>query len=366
MNQTIRLVVPNVRMSKKTAVTLIFGGRSAEHEVSLVSAAAVHKNLDRRKFDVRSIYITRHGLWKPVEAPSSDIGALESGPAFSFLPWEAGAPIPDSGADIYFPVLHGPFGEDGTIQGLLEMAGVPYVGAGVTGSALGMDKALAKSVLRDSGLPVVPFQVVRESDWREDPGAVLRRARALPLPLFVKPSNLGSSVGITKVVRRDGLAAALATAFRYDATALVEKGITGRELELSVLGNGKPEASLPGEVIPFREFYDYNDKYIDGKTRFAIPAALAPRLVARIRALGVAAFKALAASGMARVDFFLEKGTNRLYINEINTIPGFTEISMYPKLWAASGLPFPRLLERLVALGFERHRDRKACVERDR
>ena len=354
-------------MSKKIAVALIFGGRSAEHEISLISACAIFKNLAREKFDVRSIYITRGGLWKSVEAPSTDIGALERGPAFSFLPWAAAPLVTEPAADIYFPVLHGPFGEDGTIQGLLEMAGVPYVGAGVTGSALGMDKALAKSVLRDHGLPVVPFEAVRETEWAKEPAAILRRVRrTLPVPLFVKPSNLGSSVGITKVATYASLPAALDIAFRYDATALVEKGITGRELELSVLGNEEPEASLPGEVIPFREFYDYDDKYIDGKTRFVIPAALPPRTVARIRALGVATFKALAAAGMARVDFFLEKGTNRLYVNEINTIPGFTEISMYPKLWAASGLPFPRLLERLVALGFERHRDRKACVERER
>jgi D-alanine-D-alanine ligase len=354
-------------MSKKIAIALIFGGRSAEHEISLISACAVYKNLSREKFDVRSIYITRGGLWKTVDAPSREIEALESGPAFSFLPWNNAPPVGGPFADIYFPVLHGPFGEDGTIQGLLEMAGVPYVGAGVTGSALGMDKALAKSVLRDQGLPVVPFETVRETEWTKGPAGILRRVRrTLSLPLFVKPSNLGSSVGITKVGAYPALPAALDLAFRYDDTALVEKGIVGRELELSVLGNEEPEASLPGEVIPFREFYDYNDKYIDGKTRFVIPAALPPRTLARVRALGVAAFKALAASGMARVDFFLEKGTNRLYVNEINTIPGFTEISMYPKLWAASGLPFPRLLERLVALGFERHRGRKACVERER
>lgn len=354
-------------MSNNIAVTLIFGGRSAEHEISLISACAIYANLDRGKFDVRSVYITRAGLWKTVEAPSRDIAALERGPAFSFLPWDAAPPVAGPPADIYFPVLHGPFGEDGTIQGLLEMAGVPYVGAGVTGSALGMDKALSKSVLRDHGLPVVPFEAVRETEWAKGPAAILRRVRrTLPLPLFVKPSNLGSSVGISKIATYAALPAALDVAFRYDAMALVEKGITGRELELSVLGNEEPEASVAGEVIPYREFYDYNDKYIDGKTRFVIPAALPPRTVARIRVLGVAAFKALAASGMARVDFFLEKGTNRLYVNEINTIPGFTEISMYPKLWAASGLPFPRLLERLVALGFERHRGRKACVERER
>jgi D-alanine-D-alanine ligase len=367
MNQTIGLVVPQRRMSKKIGVGLIFGGRSAEHEISLISAAAVHKNLDPAKFTVRCLYITRQGLWKAVEAPSSDIQTLEAGPAFSFLPWQAGTRAEAPFADIYFPVLHGPFGEDGTIQGLFEMAGVPYVGAGVTGSALGMDKALAKSVLRDHGLPVVPYEAVREREWMNAPAAVLRRLRrSLPLPLFVKPANLGSSVGITKVTDRTALPAALATAFRYDATALVEKGIAGRELELSVIGNDAPEASLPGEVIPFREFYDYADKYIDGRTRFAIPAALPPSTTARVRALGVDAYRALAASGMARVDFFLEKGTRRVYINEINTIPGFTEISMFPKLWAVSGLPFPRLLERLIALGFERHRDRKTCLERDR
>lgn len=354
-------------MSKKITIALIFGGRSAEHEISLISAAAIHENLDREKFEVRSVYITRKGFWKTVEAPTSDISSLEAGPAFSFLPWDAGSPGPSLKVDIYFPVLHGPFGEDGTIQGLLEMAGVPYVGAGVTGSALGMDKVLSKSVLRDHGLPVVPFVAVRETEWKEGAAAILRHIRrTMTPPFFVKPSNLGSSVGITKVADPAGLPAALATAFRYDATALVEKGIAGRELELSVLGNEMPEASLPGEVIPHREFYDYADKYIDGKTRFVIPAALSPRTVTRVRALGVAAFKALGASGMARVDFFLEKGTGHLYVNEINTIPGFTTISMYPKLWAASGLPFPKLLERLVGLGFERHRNRKACVERDR
>jgi D-alanine-D-alanine ligase len=354
-------------MSKKISVTLIFGGRSAEHEVSLVSACAIAQNLDTSRFDVRSVYITRSGLWKAVEAPSTDIAALERGEAHSFLPWKAGTPVPGAEADIYFPVLHGPFGEDGTIQGLLEMAGVPYVGAGVTGSAVGMDKAMAKSLLRDRSLPVVPWQAVTETDWRAAPAAVLRRVRrALPFPVFVKPSNLGSSVGISKVVKPEGLTTALDLAFRYDTTALVEKGITGRELECSVLGNDTPEASLAGEVIPFREFYDYNDKYIDGRTRFAVPAKLPPRTMARVRSLAVAAYKALAASGLARVDFFLEKGTGRLYINELNTIPGFTEISMYPKLWAVSGLPFPRLLERLIELGFERHRNRKACVERDR
>jgi D-alanine-D-alanine ligase len=354
-------------MSKKITVSLIFGGRSAEHEISLASAAAIHKNLDRSKFEVRSIYITRQGLWKAVEGPSNDIGRLEAGRAFSFLPWEGRETGgQEAAADIYFPILHGPYGEDGTIQGLLEMAGAPYVGAGVLGSALGMDKPSTKSILRDLGLPVVPCLVYRELDWKADPDGLLRRVRRrLPLPLFIKPSNLGSSVGVTRVEAYEGVPAALATAFRYDTTAIVEKGIRGRELECSVLGNESPEASLPGEVIPFREFYDYNEKYLDGKTTFIIPAKLPPRTLARVRTLSVAAFKALACSGMARVDFFLEKGTNRLYVNEINTIPGFTEISMYAKLWAVSGLAFPRLLERLIELGFARHESRKACLERD-
>jgi D-alanine-D-alanine ligase len=354
-------------MSKKIEVALIFGGRSAEHEISLVSASAIHKNLNKGRFEVRSVYITRQGRWKLVEAPLTDIAALERGQAFSFLPWRGGTPEPKLAADIYFPVLHGPYGEDGTIQGFLEMAGVPYVGAGVLGSALGMDKAASKSVLHDLRLPVVPWLALREADWRSDAARFLRRVRrTLPLPLFVKPSNLGSSIGITKVDKYVQVPAALEVAFRYDATALVEKGIRGRELECSVLGNEAPEASLPGEVIPFGKFYDYSDKYIDGKTTFVIPAELPPRTQAKVKELAVAAFKALGASGLARVDFFLERGTNRLYINEINTIPGFTEISMYPKLWAISGLAFPRLLERLIELGFERHANRRACLERNR
>jgi len=353
-------------MSKKIEVALIFGGRSAEHEVSLVSASAIHKNLNRARFEVRSVYITRQGLWKLVEAPSTDIAALERGQAFSFLPWKGGAPGPRLAADIYFPVLHGPYGEDGTIQGLLEMGGVPYVGAGVLGSALGMDKPSTKAILRDLGLPVVPCLVLRETDWGADrDGHIRRLRRTLPLPLFVKPSDLGSSVGITKVESYEGVPAALAVAFRYSPTAIIEKGIRGRELECSVLGNESPEASLPGEIIPFRDFYDYDEKYVDGRTTLVIPAKLPPRTVARIRELAVAAFKVLACSGMARVDFLLEKGTNRLYVSEINTIPGFTEISMYSKLWAVSGLPFPKLLERLIDLGFERHANRRACLERD-
>ncbi len=352
-------------MSKKITVALIFGGRSAEHEVSLISAAAVHKNLDKSKFDVRSIYITKDGLWKIVPAPALTPTDLAAGEGFPFLPWNVPGLADRVPADIYFPVLHGPFGEDGTIQGLLEMAGVPYVGAGVLGSALGMDKASAKILLRERGLPVVPWLAVREGEWREDRAGTLRRVRRrFALPFFVKPANLGSSIGISKVKDRAETEAALETAFRYDAKVLVEKGIKGREIECSVLGNDLPEASLPGEVIPSREFYDYRDKYLDGRTGFVVPARLPRALTARVRRLAVEAFRALDGAGLARVDFFVEALTGRLYVNEVNTIPGFTEISMYPRLWEASGVPFPRLVERLVALGLERHRARKACLDR--
>ncbi len=354
-------------MSKKIVVALIFGGRSPEHEISLISASAIHRNLDAAKFDVRSIYITKEGLWKSVAAPSRNIKALARGRAMSFLPWRAGNAGWKTPPDIYFPVLHGRFGEDGTIQGLLEMADVPYVGAGVLGSALAMDKASAKSLLKEQGIPVVPWLVVREEEWRARRRDILRRIdRDFAPPVFVKPANLGSSVGITKVKDLRRIGAALETAFHYDAKVLVEKGVIGRELECSVLGNETAEASVPGEVIPHNEFYDYDDKYIDGKTGFVIPAALPSPTIGKLRRLAVDAFKALECSGMARVDFFLEEKTRRLYVNEINTIPGFTEISMYPKLWEATGLPFPRLVERLISLGFERHRTRKTCIDRGR
>lgn len=365
MNHSIELVVPKDPMSKKIQVGLLFGGRSAEHEISLLSASAIYENLEKAGFAVRSIYITREGLWKAVKGPVRDPARLARGRAFSFLPWKEGASGQIPAVDIYFPVLHGPNGEDGTIQGLLEMAGVPYVGAGVLGSALAMDKASAKSVLRDHGFPVPPWLAVTEREWRTGRARVLRRIRdGLPFPLFVKPSRLGSSVGITKVRDAAGIGPALETAFRYDTKALVERGIPGREIECSVLGNEAPKASLPGEIIPHREFYDYRDKYIEGKTRFVVPAALPHLTTEKIRRLAVGAFMALDGSGLARADFFLEKGTNRVFLNELNTMPGFTEISMFPKLWAATGLPFPRLLARLIELGFERHRGRKACLER--
>jgi len=354
-------------MAQTTRIALLFGGRSAEHDVSLVSAGAIFRNLNRRRYKVLSLYITKAGRWKVVPSPLVSRRDLERGRGLDFLPWTKKGRGAGLRADIYFPVLHGPFGEDGTIQGLLEMAGVPYIGAGVLGSALGMDKAATKILLESAGLPVVPFRVILEPDWRRDRAGLLRLVRKeFRLPFFVKPANLGSSVGITKVKKDRDAAAALETAFRYDRKAVVEKGIAGRELECSVLGNDEPEASLPGEVIPHREFYDYKDKYVDGKTGFVIPARLPASVVARVRHLAVEAFRTLDLAGMARVDFFLERPGGRLYVNEVNTIPGFTEISMYPKLWAASGLLFPALLDRLVALGFGRHRARRICVERDR
>ncbi len=352
---------------QKTTVALLFGGRSAEHEVSIRSAAAVFRNLDPKKFRVAAIYIDKCGRWKRVASPLLPIERLAAGPASDFLPWAGTKSAPPIRADIYFPVLHGPYGEDGTIQGLLEMADVPFVGPGVLGSAVGMDKAVMKVLFEAAGVPIVPFRVVREAAWRRDPGAVLRAVRReFGLPLFVKPANLGSSVGITKVADRAATRAAIELAFAYDRKVLVEKGIRGRELECSVLGNDAPEASLPGEVIPHGEFYDQNSMYIAGRTVFYIPARLPAGVVQAVRKAAVAAFTACECEGMARVDFFLEGGSGRLYVNKLNTISSFTEISMYPKLWEASGLAYPRLLERLLGLGFERHKAKKRCIVRTR
>jgi len=354
--------------SPKITVGLLFGGRSAEHEISLRSASAVFRNLDRRKYRPRCLYINRKGEWREVASPLLSKAELKRGRFSRFLPWQNGSSARNFRADIYFPVLHGPFGEDGTIQGLLEMADQPYVGAGVTASALGMDKALHKALFAAKGLPVVKHRVILGKEWRRNRKALLADMRAsLRLPLFVKPANLGSSVGITKVKRQARLSAAILTAFRYDRKILVEEGIIGRELECSVLGNDHPAASLPGELVPFREFYDYKDKYLLGKTQFIAPAVLPPDIVREVRRLAVAAFEAVDCKGMARVDFFLEKATGRLYLNEINTIPGFTEISMFPRLWERSGLPFSRLLDRLIGLGFEEHQAaKKLCLKRGR
>jgi D-alanine-D-alanine ligase len=356
--------------SKRLTVGLLFGGRSAEHEVSLRSAAAIHSNLDPKKYRVVSIYIDKQGRWRQVDSPRLSPTQLRRGTSASFLPWgpERGGP---SGlrADIYFPILHGPYGEDGTIQGLFEMADVPYVGAGVTASAAGMDKRIMKTLFAAAGLPVVRHVVIREAEYRQDPrGAKARALARLPLPLFVKPANMGSSVGITKVKSAGALGRACDLAFSYDETLLIEEGIIGREFECSVLGHSRPKASLPAELIPGAkaEFYDYDDKYRRNQTTFHVPAPLPRRTTGEIRRLAVAAFECIGCSGMARVDFLLRRRTGRLFVNEINTIPGFTEISLYPRMWAVSGLSFPALLDELIRLGFERHRSRKRRVERSR
>jgi D-alanine-D-alanine ligase len=357
----------------KLRVGVLFGGRSAEHEVSLVSAASVLRGLDPGKFDVIPIGITKEGRWvlpRPLRSGNpthSELRrALSDGQAVS-LPAEpgAGAIAPrESEAraplqfDVLFPVLHGTFGEDGTVQGLLELADIPYVGAGVLGSALGMDKEVQKRLFLQAKLPVPKFVSVLRREWEQAREAVLQRARRIRLPVFVKPANLGSSVGITKVKRAGELAAAIEHAFEFDRKILVEQGILGREIEVSVLGNDEPQASLPGEVIPAREFYDYTAKYLEDTTRFLVPAKLRPAHVRRFQELAVAAFRALDCAGMARVDFLLERRTGRIYLNEVNTIPGFTAISMYPKLWEASGLPYARLLERLIELALERHQEK--------
>ncbi len=346
--------------SKRLRIVLLFGGRSAEHEISILSASSVYKKIDKEKFEVISIYIDKQGNWKKVESPAIGEKNLNKGQSFSFLPWTPKFPSEGFEADVYFPLLHGPYGEDGTIQGLLEMADVPYVGAGVLASSLGMDKAKSKFILRAKGLPVVNFLTIYDLKWEKERKSILEKIiKEFTFPLFVKPSNLGSSVGITKVKEEPQLISAINHAFQYDRKILVEQGIEGRELECSVLGNDEPQASLPGELIPYREFYDYDDKYIEGKTKFKIPAPLSEYQTKEIQRLAIEAFKAIDCSGMARVDFFLERNTEKIYINEINTIPGFTEISMYPKLWEISGIPYSRLIEKLVELALERHKNKK-------
>jgi len=349
---------------KKINIALLFGGRSAEHEVSLISATSIYKNLDKKKFEITSIYINKKGDWKTVESPLLPASTLNKGDFFSFLPWNKNVSPLTIDADIYFPVLHGPYGEDGTIQGLFEMADVPFVGASVMDSAIGMDKAVTKIILKAKNLPVVKHIILQDQEWVKQKEAILSKIKKeFPIPFFVKPACLGSSVGISKVKDYGETSTALDEAFCYDQKILVEEGIKGRELECSVLGNDFPRASLPGEIIPYREFYDYRDKYIEGKTRFGIPAELTSSQNEEIQHLSLEAYKAVSCSGMARVDFLMEEKTEKIFISELNTIPGFTEISMYPKLWEVSGLPFPQLLERLIELGLERHKKKKRRKE---
>lgn len=352
-------------------VGVLFGGQSGEHEVSLASAQSVIRALEvSGKYRVVPIGITPDGLWV------RGAGALQrlAREADFLLPgYDRDAPAelstaepePPSAAllcdlDVVFPVLHGPRGEDGTVQGLMELAGVPYVGCGVAASAVSMDKHLMKQLLRAEGLPVIDWVLVRKHDWVKDPDRVLGRIDGLGLPCFVKPANMGSSVGINKVRERAALTPAIHEALRYDVRAVVERAVDAREIECSVLGHHEPRASVPGEIVPSREFYDYEAKYLaEDPSELRIPAPLEPAVSERVRELAVRAFSAVDGSGMARVDFLLDRHSGEPYLNELNTIPGFTTISMYSKLWEASGLPYPQLIDELIRLALERHEERR-------
>jgi D-alanine-D-alanine ligase len=356
-------------MTRRLRVGVVYGGRSGEHEVSLRSAATVIGAFDPARYEVVPIAITKDGRWLTgpdslrllEEAQRTLAPVTEHGVEVMLPPVPSGgALVPAAGGvaasslDVVFPVLHGTYGEDGTMQGLLELAGLPYVGAGVLASAVGMDKAVMKGVFRDAGIPVARWIVVRPgADATDEVRA--RVGDAFGFPCFVKPCNLGSSVGITKVKRADELGAALAEAAAYDPRVIVEEAIDAREFECGVLGNEHAEASVVGELVPSHEFYDYADKYVEDDARIVIPAELDADTADAMRALALRAFHAVDCSGLARVDFFLERGTDRVLVNEINTMPGFTRASQYPRLWEASGVPLSALVERLVALALERH-----------
>ncbi len=339
---------------------LIFGGLSAEHEVSILSARSVTNAAPKQRLEMIPLCMARDGRFI---APARSARVLDGSErsdhgddAFSFETW-----VQAQKPDIAFPLIHGTGGEDGTLQGYLETIGLPYVGSGVAASAVGMDKGFMKSIFTAVKLPMVDFVQVLEREWRTERERIMRAVNnSLRLPYFVKPANSGSSVGVTKVKSDSALAAAVEKAFRFDEKVLVERGVDAREIEVSVLGNDAPEASLPGEIIAGREFYDYEDKYIENKAQLIIPAKLPKEKTEEIRRLAVTAFKAIGAAGFARVDFFLERGTNRAFVNEINTIPGFTNVSMYPKRWEATEIKYSRLIERLVELGLERWRARGA------
>jgi D-alanine-D-alanine ligase len=350
----------------KLRVGLLFGGRSVEHEVSIASASSILQALDPSRYEVLPICVGHDGAWRigsvgmlPEETAQAehDLPALPGTRAIERLGGDAsdGRPV-----DVIFPIIHGTGGEDGALQGFLELADVPYVGAGVLGSALQMDKDVTKRLLLQAGIAVVPWVCVDAAELG-DPDAVEARAFGeLAPPVFVKPANLGSSVGTHKVKTREELLPALRDAARYDEKILVERAIDGREIEVAVLGDREPEASLPGEIVPRSEFYDYESKYVDEETELAVPAELEPGQVEAVRRLACDAYRAVEGCGMARVDFFLERSSGEWFVNELNSLPGFTDASMYPRLWDATGLPYPALLDRLIELAFERHRRRRA------
>ena len=366
---------------KRLRIGILFGGRSGEHEVSLLSAASVISALDPEKYEAVPIGISKEGRWMAGSAAHGMLPALaenaQSKPALGEVlrtgqsvmlsaDPSVAALVPASNSrtdalrvDVVFPVLHGTFGEDGSVQGLLDLAGLPYVGSGVIGSAVGMDKDVQKRLFLQAKLPVGDFLAVPRTEWEKSRAKVLREIRKkFKFPVFVKPATLGSSVGMTKAHDAKELATAMDFAGEFAQKIMVEKQIRGREIELSVLGNENPKASIPGEIIPHREFYDYAAKYLEDGTRLVIPAKLGKAQVKKFQDYAVRAFRALECLGMARVDFFLENRTGRILLNEINTIPGFTSISMYPKLWEASGLPYRQLLDRLIELALAQHRER--------
>ena len=391
-------------MAKKLRVGVLFGGRSGEHEVSLLSAASVLKHIDKKKYEVVPIGITKEGRWlTPAHAEAllrgeytetrhlragdpeatATAAVLAKGEAVlvppqpgtdhtSLVPFEtdakgmvherAGNAID---VDVIFPVLHGTFGEDGTIQGLLELADIPYVGAGVLGSACGMDKDVMKSLFRAVGLAIVKHVTILRSEWEKDPVAARKKIeKAVKYPLFVKPANLGSSVGISKAHDRSELDGAIYEAAKYDRKIVIEQGVGGkgnraREIECSVLGNDDPIASVPGEIVPATEFYDYAAKYLDEGSKLIIPAQLTKAQQKQVQQMAVAAFKAVDCAGLGRVDFLMDPKSGKMFVNEINTMPGFTSISMYPKLWGATGIEYPDLIDRLIQLGVERHAEKK-------
>ena len=365
-------------MKKKLRIGILFGGRSGEHEVSLLSAASILKAIDRRKYEVVPIGITKSGQWlPPAEAQALLAGTTAAEPlqlaASSDLVHQSSAL--SQSLDAVFPVLHGTFGEDGTIQGLFELADIAYVGSGVLGSAVGMDKDVMKRLFATASLPQTPYLAILRSIWQATPARCTKQIEAaLQYPLFVKPANAGSSVGISKVHDRSELYAAMDLAASFDRKLVIEQGVGGpgvkpRELEVAVLGNDSPEASVVGEIVPGAEFYDYDAKYRSGDSIPIIPAKLTAAESRQIRAMAIAAFRACDCSGLARVDFLMEPSANaksttkpRIYLNELNTMPGFTSISMYPKLWKATGLPYKKLIERLIQLAIERHAEKQATT----
>jgi D-alanine-D-alanine ligase len=354
----------------KLRVGIVFGGRSVEHEVSVASATSIVSALDPNRYETTLICVDPGGRWR-LGAPGMLPEQVERGQEVRLpaAPSDGTLVAADGGAavgrlDVILPIIHGTGGEDGCIQGFLELTGVPYVGAGVLGSALQMDKDVAKQLLSAAGVPVVPWVLVRGSELPSGVDAAAERAiDELGLPAFVKPASLGSSVGISKARSRSELRDGLLAAARYDEKLLVERAIDAREIEVAVLGNEAPEASVPGEILPKREFYDYESKYVDEGTDLLVPAPIDDSLAERVRAMAVLSFRVLEGAGLARVDFFLDRDSGELWLNEVNSLPGFTEVSMYPRLWQASGLPYPALLDRMIELALERHQ-RRARLER--